>query len=283
MTGLVAGASGRAFRESDRTGWIDHAPRRIAADPRPVADATIVGREDLTEAVAMFRVRPDGGARPFVPGQYLSLGLEIDGRVIRRPYSTSSAPGSLDLEFLIRRVAGGTFTPALWRTKRGGRLLLGRAKGLFTLDPADDRAHLFVSTGTGLAPFVAMLGSLRQRPRRPKVIVVHGVAHVAELAYRSLLGEEAAAGRVSYVPTVSRPAEPRNAGWRGATGRVTDVVPELFDGSSRGSRGGLDPRETVAYLCGSPAMIESATARLIQLGLPPHAIVSERYWPGEAG
>jgi ferredoxin/flavodoxin---NADP+ reductase len=282
MSGLVAGASGLVAPES-RSGWIDRAPRRIAGAAPSVADATLVGREDLTEAVALFRVRPDDGPRPFVPGQYLSLGLEIDGRVIRRPYSTSSAPGSLDLEFLIRRVAGGTFTPALWRTRRGGRLLLGRAKGLFTLDPGDHRAHLFVSTGTGLAPFVAMLGSLHQRPRWPRVVVVHGVAHADELAYRSLLVEAATAGHIGYVPTVSRPGEPRNAGWRGASGRVSDVIPELFDGSNRESRGRLDPRDTVAYLCGSPAMIASTTARLIQLGLPPQAIVSERYWPGEAG
>jgi ferredoxin--NADP+ reductase len=246
-----------------------------AVGPRPAAalDATLVGRIDLTDAVARFVVRPDG-RRDFRPGQYLTLGLDVDGRPVQRPYSTASTPGSEELEFLIRRVPHGMLTPALWRAPLGSRLRLGSAKGLFTLVPDDDRTHLFVATGTGLAPIIAMLASLGRRARRARAVVVHGVANVSELAYRDRLEEACAEGssRMTYLPTISRPHDPANAGWDGPTGRVTKALPPLF------RPGGLDPHGTVVYLCGNPGMIESAMDVLGQVGLPPEAIVTERYW-----
>ncbi len=75
-----------------------------------------------------------------------------------------------------------------------------------------------------------------------------------------------------YAPTISRPTEPCNAGWRGRTGRVTAVLPGVFGEAS------LDPRNVVAYLCGGPAMIDDVTSLLASLGVPVDAIVSERYW-----
>lgn len=253
-------------------------PRSTAANsarpiprPGPVANATLIGRNDLTEAIAIFRVRPDDGPRPFAPGQYFSLGLIVEGALLQRPYSNASAAGSEELEFLIRRVPVGAFTPILWETRVGARVFLGRAKGLFTLQADDSRAHLFIATGTGLAPFVAMLAAIHERPDPPPAVVVHGVAHVAELAYRDHLGGLHVDGRLRYVPTVSRPSEARNAGWDGAQGRATQVLPSLFETH-------LDARTTVAYLCGNPAMVDDAREVLLGVGLPAAAIVLERYW-----
>lgn len=253
-------------------------PARRATGGRPVANATLVGREDLTDEVARFLVRPDDGPRPFVPGQYFSLGLSIDGALVQRPYSNAAAGGAAELEFLIRRVPGGRFTPALWATPVGTPMSLGRATGVFTLLPDDDRTHLFIATGTGLAPFLAMLGGLRGRRHPPRAVVVHGVAHVAELAYRDRLSVLQADGGVRYIPTISRPAEARNAGWDGTTGHATRALAGLFEDPHDRRLGRLDPGATVAYLCGNPGMIESASAVLASQGCPPEAIVTERYW-----
>jgi len=238
----------------------------------PAPNATLVERRDLTEAIAILRVRPDDGPAPSVPGQYFSLGLEVAGRLMQRPYSNAAASGSPVLEFLVRRVADGALTPFLWQAAIPSRLHLGRARGMFTLQPDDSRAHLFIATGTGLAPFVAMSGALLERARPPRTVVVHGVAHVAELAYREHFSRLHDQGRLHYVPAVSRPAEAGNAGWPGASGRATSTLPGLFDHL-------LDPGATVAYLCGNPGMVDSAAQILAQIGLPPAAIVVERYWP----
>jgi ferredoxin-NADP reductase len=234
-------------------------------------NATLIERHDLTDAIAIFRVRtdePPGGSKP---GQYFSLGLIASGTLVQRPYSNAAVPGSQVLEFLIRLVPGGTLTPALWQAPIPTRVHVGRARGVFTLETDDRRAHLFVATGTGLAPFVAMAGALLERPDPPPAVVVHGVAHVAELAYRNHFSNLQALGRLRYVPAISRPMEARNAGWDGTTGRATPALPGLFDDL-------LDPKATVAYLCGNPGMVDAAGEVLLRIGLPPAAIVLERYW-----
>ena len=173
---------------------------------------------------------------------------------------------------------GGTLTPRLWAVRPGGRVRLGRPKGLFTLLADDPRTHLFVATGTGLAPFVSMLDCLLARPLPPRSVVVHGVARASELGYRGRLEPLASRGApVVYAPTVSRVHDPANAGWQGRTGRAEAILDDLLDDLH------LAAGSTVAYLCGNPGMIAAAEAVLRRRGLPAEAIRSEHYWPLEDG
>lgn len=247
---------------------------RVGAVARAAAptNAVLTGRIDLTEAIAIVRVRPDDGPRDFVPGQYFGLGLATGGALVRRPYSTASAPGSAELEFLIRRVKDGRLTTELWTTPVGTRVWLGPAKGTFTRRTLDGRRPILVATGTGLAPFVAMLRADAPASDRPGAVVVHGVAHVPELAFRTELTDLASDGRIAYLPTISRPTGPADAGWSGAVGRVTDTL------GSAALAGLFDPADSIAYLCGNPGMIASTTEALAGLGLAADAIVTERYW-----
>jgi ferredoxin-NADP reductase len=249
-----------------------------AALRRPGAtNATLTRRIDLTPSVARFRVRPDDGVPAFAPGQYFALGLPATGGLLQRPYSAASPAGtSGDLEFLIRRVAGGALTPRLWELAEGARLRVGRPKGLFTLRPGDRRSHLFVATGTGLAPVVSMLAALLDdRGARPpsRMVIVHGVSRAPELAFGEWLSGCARLDpRLLYVPVVSRPGHPDNAGWTGAVGHVDEVLDAVCD------RHGLDPRATVAYVCGNPDAVAAVNRTLLSRGFPADALVSEQYW-----
>jgi ferredoxin--NADP+ reductase len=240
-----------------------------------VLNATLIERVELTGTMARFRVRPDDGPPDFRPGQYLALGLADGDRLLQRPYSAASSPGrGSEVEFLIRRVDGGALTPRLWASPPGLRLRLGRPKGLFALQPDDRRTHLFVATGTGIAPFVAMLAELRARALPSRAVIVHGVSHPAELAYRDdLEGRAGGTQTIVYVPTVSRPEAPSAAGWAGRTGRVETIIESVIDGHA------VDPCTTVAYLCGNPEMIDSVGHILAARGFPADGITSEHYWP----
>ncbi len=202
----------------------------------------------------------------------------LDGRLVQRPYSTASTVrggAALDeLEFLIRRVPDGTFTPRLWSVGVGDRLRLGPPKGLFTRIADDRRTHLFIATGTGLAPFVAMLASMRCEAAAPLAVVVHGVSNASELAYRERLDRWAAEGRLAYEPAISRPEDPSNAGWAGRVGRVAAILDGVCEAHD------LSSKNTVAYLCGNPEMISAGERILRGRGLPEDAIRSEHYWPG---
>jgi len=148
-------------------------------------------------------------------------------------------------------------------------------KGKFMLEPDDDRIHVFVSSGTGNAPFIAMMRQMLADGRPRKAIFLNGVSYVQDLGYRDLVEGWESSGKypVRYIPTVSRPNDPANADWRGRTGRVETIVGPIF------TELGLSPADTVAYLCGNPDMIIAAEQTLLELGMPEAAVKKELYWP----
>ncbi len=250
--------------------------RQIAADA-PQYNARLVRREDETDSLAYFWVRFDGEPTPFEAGQYMTIGVMVEDRIVQRPYSVASPPAAVGdgYEFYVRLVQGGTFTPLLWRMPIGQGMRMIGPKGKFTLLPGDDRTHIFISSGTGNAPFVAMMRQLliERRPRR--VVFLNGVSHVRELGYRPILEAWQQTGEypVRYVPTVSRPAEPGNAGWTGRTGRVEAILGDTLDEL------GLSAADSIAYICGNPDMILSAEATLFERGYPEEQVHKELYWP----
>lgn len=247
------------------------APR---ARTTPAANATLVASILLGPTLRRLEVRGDVPLPSFRAGQYVSVGLVSEGTLVQRPYSIASPPEEPErLEFLVRLVPGGELTPRLWELGADARVRLGRPKGLFGLDPADGRTHLFVATGTGLAPMLAMLHELSGREAPPRTILVHGASFVDELISRRRLADSARrAGWFHYHPAVSRPGAPENQGWGGESGRLDAVLPGVW------RRHRLQPEATVAYLCGSPGMIAAATAALVDLGLPSGSLRREEYW-----
>jgi ferredoxin-NADP reductase len=257
------------------------APRTLADGPRGVRrapdlsdNAVLVARDLLSPTVARLVVRPDGGVAPFVAGQYLALGVRVDDRVVQRPYSTASDPAGADAhEFLVRHVPGGALTPHLWSLPVGSRVRLGPPKGAFTLVDGDEKAHLFVATGTGLAPFLAMLRTLARRPNPPRTLLVHGAARVEDLVCGDEIANLAAGGLpIAYVPTISRPDDPANRGWLGPTGRAEAVLAVVLRSAD------LAPDGLSAYLCGNPGMVAAAEVALLAHGVAPADIHAERYW-----
>jgi ferredoxin/flavodoxin---NADP+ reductase len=251
---------------------------RVIDAEAPQYNATLVRREDLTSDLAYFWVKFDGEPTPFEPGQYMTTGVFADGKIVQRPYSVASAPavaGTEGYELFVRHVPVIRFTTALWRLAIGHRMRMIGPKGKFMLEPDDDRTHLYVSTGTGIAPFVSMIRQtmLEGRPRR--TVVLNACSFADELGYRTELEawEQDPAYRLRYVPTVSRPKDPRNAGWTGHVGRAETVIANVC------REQGLRPDRTVVYICGNPDMILNVERILMDRGFPEFHVKKELYWP----
>jgi ferredoxin--NADP+ reductase len=243
-----------------------------------VYNATLVHRAFLTSDLAYFRVKTDGPAAPFTPGQYMTAGVVADGKMLQRPYSVASAPIVADAqgyELFVRHVPVVRFTTALWRLQVGHRMRLTGPKGKFMLEPDDARTHLYVSTGTGIAPFISMIRETVAQGKPRRTVVINGCSYEDELGYREELEawEQDPIYRLSYVPTVSRPDHPRNAGWSGRTGRAEQIITDTC------REFGLRADETVVYICGNPEMILNAERTLMDRGFPEFHVKKELYWP----
>lgn len=240
--------------------------------PAPAPNATMATRVELANSTAVFGIVLDNPLIGFKPGQYVSLGVLRDGSLLQRPYSivASSADG-FRVELFIRLVPDGALSPLLWTLEPGTRVRVGPPKGLFVLDPADQRPRVFVGTGTGLAPLLAMLGDLSARADPAPNVLIHGVSFGTELAYAERIQTWLSGGLdLWYIPAVSRPDDARNAEWRGTTGRADAVLVRVLE---------ADPSlvSGVAYMCGNPSMIEACSSVLADAGMATGDIRSERF------
>ena len=255
----------------------------VALEERPIApesvhyNARLTRRIDLTESLGFFWVSYDGDPVEFEPGQYLTIGVESNGKLIQRPYSVASSPRETadGYEFYIRLVNGGLFTPLLWRLPEGHGMSMRGPKGKFILEPEDDRQHVFISSGTGIAPFVSMMKTMLLDGAPRQVIALHGASYEYDLGYREFLEDWQREGTypLVYVPSVSRVGAPENAGWSGRGGRVEAIVPQIYDEM------GLNPDNSIAYICGNPDMITAVDVLLLERGFPEEQIKKELYWP----
>jgi len=251
---------------------------RVIDPAAPQYNATLVRRVDMTDELAFFWVKFDGEPTPFEPGQYMTTGVFADGKLWQRPYSVASAPrvaGTEGYELYVRVVPIPRFTTLLWRLPIGHRMRIIGPKGKFLLEPDDRRTHLFISTGTGIAPFMSMVRETLAEGRPRETVVLHGCSYVDELGYRDELEswERELTYPLTYVPTLSRANDPRNAGWTGRIGRAEAIVADVC----RDLR--LHPDRTVVYICGNPDMILNAEAVLMGLGFPELHVKKELYWP----
>lgn len=247
------------------------------AQTSPRYNAVLTRRVDQHETLAFFWVAFTDEPVSFEPGQYLTIGVEAGGKLVQRPYSVASSPHQAadGYEFYVRLVDGGLFTPLLWRADVGQGMSMKGPKGKFVLEADDDRTHVFISTGTGIAPFISMMETLRQDEKPRSAVILHGVSYGEDLGYRELMEGWQRSGEypLTYIPTVSRVSHPRNEGWNGRTGRVETIINDVY-----GERG-LTPENTISYICGNPDMIIAVDETLLGRGFPEEQIKKELYWP----
>jgi len=185
--------------------------------------AQIVGRRDVAPDLFVLNVEAGEGL-PYLAGQYATLGVEIDGRRIERPYSLCSSPYEKTLEFFVERVPNGELTPLLYALDQGAPLLLRRfAKGRFTLDLRSGRKnHFLLGTVTGIAPYVSYVRTIYRdwkqgvtpMPGEHRLFCIQGASRSHEFGYRDELERIAAeVPWFKYAPTLSRPWE--DPEWRG--------------------------------------------------------------------
>jgi ferredoxin/flavodoxin---NADP+ reductase len=240
---------------------------------------TVIAVHHWNDTLFSFRATRAQSLR-FTSGQFVMVGIDIDGKPLTRAYSIASANHQEHLEFFSIKVANGPLTSRLQHLKVGDPIYVSRkATGTLVLHDLLPGKRLFLfATGTGLAPFMSLIHDPETYERFEQVILVHGVRWTNELAYHDYIENELSdheyfgewvREKLIYYPTVTREAF-RNEG------RVTKLVEsgKLFDDIGAPP---LDPATDRAMICGSPAMLEDTSALLNARGF----IISPRR--GEPG
>jgi benzoate/toluate 1,2-dioxygenase reductase subunit len=179
----------------------------------------------------------------FLPGQYVRIAVPETGA--SRAYSMANRPGASELEFFVRLLPDGIMSNWLRQTARpGDQVGLVGPFGRFFLRPPAGKV-VMVAGGTGLAPMIAMLESMAaQGLSAGEVALLYGTNRQDELF--GIDRVRALAPHASIRLSVVQP----ESGWTGAPGFVTDLLADTaIDGAD-------------VYLCGPPAMIDAANARL---------------------
>lgn len=228
---------------------------------------TVLDVRHWTDDYFSFTTTRDDGFR-FENGQFVMIGLEVeqpDGsrRPLLRAYSIASANWEEQLEFFSIKVPNGPLTSRLRDIQPGDTVLIGRKPTgtLLIHDLHPGRNLYLLGTGTGFAPWLAVIKDPATYERFDRVILAHGVRHARDLAYRDyivnelprheFLGEQIAA-QLLYYPAVSR--EDFTFAGRDQRGRLTS----LLDSGQLVQQLGLDaldPGVDRAMICGSPQML----------------------------
>ena len=193
------------------------------------------------------------GALSFLPGQYVNL--LVPGTDQRRSYSFSSPPGAETQSFLVRDIAPGMMSTFLRDTAQPGAAIefIGPS-GSFYLREVK-RPLLFLAGGTGLAPFLSMLGRLAQSGSSHEVHLAYGVTNDADLVGLDQLDAYAAqVPGFTYSTVVAAPD---------STHARRGYVMSLIEPAH------LNGGEVDIYLCGPPSMVDAVRALARRAGHYP--------------
>lgn len=246
------------------------APSRAAGRAAPTwQQATVADVIDEAPDAVTLRLQLDepGG---FLPGQYYNVRLEVVGRQrpVQRAYSVGSspAPDPSVIDLGVREVPGGLLSPRLVGLRTGQHLDVRGPYGRFTWIGEDAGPVLLVGAGSGLVPLMSMIRYAVHRGRSDPVWLICSATTYDHAFYREELAD--LAGRHRWLRVV-------HCITRDPTEERADYHRRIDKAVLSESLGALSPARV--YLCGPPAMVEFVAAALVDLGVDPAAIATEKY------
>lgn len=241
-------------------------PLREGADLR----GRITSLTKQTEDAVTVTIKPGRAWRGHTPGQYIRIGIDINGVRQWRAYSvcdSSGAAGTKDatISITVKAIPDGVVSNHLvHRTEPGTVVMLDQATGDFVLPQTTPEKVLFITAGSGITP---VMGMLRSRLDLDDVTHVHCAPKAADVIFAGELRGYGENGRTAYLE--------RHDDVHGMLNLadLDELVP--------------DWRERDAWVCGPTGLLDAAEAHWEAHGLTGRLTV-ERFRPtiiepGEGG
>ncbi|HEX3690549.1 MAG TPA: ferredoxin reductase [Solirubrobacteraceae bacterium] len=228
-------------------------PRLTVSDAR----AEVVAVRRQTPRSVTLTLRPNRAFAGVRAGQFVRVGVEIDGVRRTRTYSPAGSEhgGRRELELTVTEHPGGLVSPHLVRHARPGTVVhLGAAQGAFTLPARRPRRLILISGGSGITPVLAMLRTLADEGAATETTFLHYARTRADWLYEPEARVKAAAA--AYLTTREGTRQRLTAD---ALGTVTD--------------------DAWAAVCGPPALIDAARSAWEERGGDPGQLLTETFTP----
>ena len=228
-----------------------------------------------TAGVKTFRFTlPAGGGIPFsyLPGQFVTIEAEAEGKPIKRSYTIASSPTqSLYIELTIKREEKGAMSRHLHdHLKVGDEVAISGPGGFFTFTGAEAKDVVLIAGGVGITPMMSVLRYLADCDWRGDIFFIYWCRTTDDFIFADELAY--LQKRLPNLQVVATMTRSQGSAWAGARGRITRSLIEEAIPDVAGRR---------VHLCGPPAMMNAIKAILRDLGTPPEQIKTEAFGPGE--
>ncbi len=231
-------------------------------------------RELAPNTLELTYIREDGAPISYLPGQFFSIDFKHQGEEKSRSYSAAGRVADLknnrEFCFAITAVANGAASSYFFNANPGDQAKMSGPFGALVLPRTDPLRYLLIGTGTGVAPYRAMLPELEQRmTQNPQlqVALVMGVRSPQELIY----GAEFTALAKDY-PGFS---------FHACYSQRMPEVPQAHEHEGRVNRLyeqlAVDPQRDMAYLCGNPDMVDESGAWFLERDFSVKNLKREKY------
>ncbi|MEQ9261939.1 MAG: 1,2-phenylacetyl-CoA epoxidase subunit PaaE [Owenweeksia sp.] len=209
----------------------------------------------------------------FVPGQYLTLEVEIDGEKVRRSYSLCSSPLDGELRVAIKKVEGGRFSS--WANTQltvGKEMQVMTPEGKFNAEVNPEHKHNYVAfaAGSGITPVFSIMKSVLEMEPQSTFTLFYGNKTSNTVIFRDKIDglKNEYMNRLEVHHVLSR----EDQGTDYLKGRIDENKCISF------SKQFFDVSETDAYfLCGPEAMINCVSDSLVKLSVPKEKIHYELF------
>ncbi len=208
----------------------------------------------------------------FIPGQYITVQMDLDGDKIRRAYSICSSQKSNELRVAIKSVEKGSFSVyANTKLKPGDIIEVADPEGKFNLNISDSNKKNYIAfaAGSGITPIISMIKSVIETEKESKFILIYGNKSSDETIFKKELDALAEKYKnqfeVNYVFS-------QKLGINASFGRINiDVVHQIL--KSKYKHISFDQY----FLCGPEEMIELVKESILKDGVDSNRIHFELF------
>jgi ring-1,2-phenylacetyl-CoA epoxidase subunit PaaE len=230
---------------------------------------------ETPEAITIFFQNPDKQLYSYIPGQYLTLRAEVNGKAVNRAFSLCSSPASDDLlAVTVKKTTGGLVSTYFnEKLKEGDYLEVLPPLGNFTakLNDYQKKHYILIGAGSGITPLMSILKTALNVEKESKVTLLFGNRNNESIIFKTQLDELLSkyADRLKVIHVLTQP----DASWSGPTGRLTrGKVKELLQP--------VIESETLAkefFVCGPSAMMDEALHALKEMRIPAENTHQEHF------